>query len=215
MNILIYKYLSYNDKYDEYLIDKIIHKIWQKNIIKEYMNIDYNQISVSINKPKNFNSKLNIFLPYSKFIEEACFSNSLKFISQYKSNISLEQIIKHFTDGNSVFDIIANIYTNLYFINSIIFNVYLSIYYGIKFKRMKKEFSFDNKYNIVRFFNSKEGKGHIISVINNLDDDGKIIIFDCNIGVFELKNTNDLEKFIFTLSRLYGCSDGIFIYEVI
>lgn len=141
--VMMYKYIFVPDQNEKFIIDKIISKLNSNSILKNNMdtsNINYKQISLSINESKdkitrdkllvynrngffsmimfNNNQKNIDYKNEENFsnlrLEAACFSNSLKFLSQYKSNINLDEIIKWTVDGNSITDVVANDYANIY-----------------------------------------------------------------------------------------------------
>lgn len=251
ISTIVYKYLYVNNQNEIYLLDKIIQKRNKNIVLKINMkneNINYKQISVSLNKSKDkftrdkliiyekcgflglylFDKNKSLFDNIIKEnnnisnIDAACFSNSLKFISQYKLRSQLikdkNKIIKYDTNGNDLIDVVSNWFTNFYFNlciklhNLMIFKIYTMLYYNIKYVKSKDQIEFNNKYNIVNFVNSKEKSGHMLAVIN---DNKKIIIYDINFGIFEFNNTNDAKKFIINIAKSYNYFDTMYIYEFI
>lgn len=259
-NVIIYKYLYSNDLSEKFLLDKIIEKYIKCSIISDnmkYEKINYNQLSVSANisKDKLIHDKLIVYdnigiigmilfdyyqkiIDYkinkqeyiSKNFEAACFSNSLKFLSQYKLNKNLDEIIKWLVDGNNINDIIANNYANLYsnLLNKFIFfNIFVKLNYNLRLVKINDliindkfdknfnynlDISLNSKYNLINLIDDKNGYGHMISLINDID---KIIIYDSNLGVYELKDISEIKKFIITLIKSYKVYNKISVYEFV
>lgn len=112
------------------------------------------------------------------------------------------------------------IFIIIYLINFIFFNLFTIINYNLRLVKQYyqlnqfNELNSKSKYFLINFRNEKACRGHMLCLINDIDNN-KIIIYDCNLGVFEFENLSEAIKFIKNLIKSYQIFDTILIYEFV
>lgn len=219
-----------SDYSEKYLIDKCVDKKIKQDKIKsilEQNKIKYEYITTSSNKPKNYsiydqmkNYKyvgiidLILYIYYDKmyrkynlepvsYLGAACFSNSIRFVSQYVMKINENIIINDIVGGNDLETIIENRRLNYLSYHA---NWFLIIYTLIKYNIYggKKSDTLDDisKLNVIILYSNKKSDSHMISLINDKDN---ILLYDSNFGIFKLDSIKDVEKIINILLPIYNC----------